>query len=244
MNEKQSDRPGFQPLYQQVRELLLARIASGAWRPAEALPSEHALAAELGVSQGTVRKALDALAAESVLERRQGKGTYVTQHTTESAQFRFFRLYFDDTNTRVLPTSKASTITKQKPSEHTRHKLKLAKNTDVFRISRTRYADDRPVLREEIFVSSKRMPSLDTFHPLPNTLYTFYQHHFDSTVVSASEQLKAVAADKRVAKSLQIEPGAPLLVVERIAYDLKETPVEYRHTYYLTAFANYQLELT
>ena len=93
---KQPDRPGFQPLYQQVRELLLAKIASGAWRPAQALPSEQALAGELGVSQGTVRKALDALAAESVVERRQGKGTFVAQHTIESAQFRFFRLCHDD----------------------------------------------------------------------------------------------------------------------------------------------------
>ncbi|MEL7030333.1 MAG: GntR family transcriptional regulator, partial [Pseudomonadota bacterium] len=58
LTAKHPERPGVRPLYQQVRELFLARISSGAWRPAEALPSEQALAAELGVSQGTVRKAL------------------------------------------------------------------------------------------------------------------------------------------------------------------------------------------
>ena len=159
LNTKHPDRPGFQPLYQQVREMLLARIASGTWRPAQALPSEQALAAELGVSQGTVRKALDALAAESVVERRQGKGTYVAQHTTESAKFRFFRLYTDDTNECAFPESKASTITKKKPTEHIRKKLELTSGDDVYCISRTRCVGEKPILREDIYVSSKRMPA-------------------------------------------------------------------------------------
>ena len=82
--------PDFQPLYKQVYDVLVRRIAEGAWRPAEALPSEQALAAELNVSQGTVRKALDALVAENLVYRRQGKGTYVAEHTQEHALFRFF----------------------------------------------------------------------------------------------------------------------------------------------------------
>ena len=104
--------------------------------------------------------------------------------------------------------------------------------------------EDTPSLREEIFVSSKRMPGLDAHHPLPNTLYTFYQHHYDSTVVSATEQLKAVAADKRTAKHLQVETGAPLLSIERVALDLKGIPVEFRHTFYHTDFTHYELRLT
>ena len=74
LQEQYSEQPGFRPLYQQVRELLVSRISTGAWRPAEALPSEMALARELNVSQGTVRKAIDSLVAEKLIERRQGKG--------------------------------------------------------------------------------------------------------------------------------------------------------------------------
>src|SRR5919205_918574 len=67
---------GYRPLYRQVRELLVRRLAEGVWQPGQLLPSEGQLAAELGVSQGTVRKALDSLTAERLLVRRQGRGTF------------------------------------------------------------------------------------------------------------------------------------------------------------------------
>jgi DNA-binding GntR family transcriptional regulator len=67
------------PLHEQVREALLARIAAGVWRGREGLPNEGQLPIEFGVSQGTIRRALDALEAEGVLERRQGRGTFVRE---------------------------------------------------------------------------------------------------------------------------------------------------------------------
>src|SRR5919202_6832930 len=84
---------GYRPLYRQVRALLVRRLAEGVWQPGQLLPSEGQLAAELGVSQGTVRKALDALTAERLLVRRQGRGTFVAEH--EDGTFHFFRLVPD-----------------------------------------------------------------------------------------------------------------------------------------------------
>jgi GntR family transcriptional regulator len=83
---------GFQPLYKQVYDLLTARLVEGYWKPSQLLPSEMMLAEELGVSQGTVRKALNQMVAEKMLQRQQGKGTFVAEHTQESDLFRFFRL--------------------------------------------------------------------------------------------------------------------------------------------------------
>jgi len=87
-----TDKPSFQPLYQQIRTLLAQRIAQGEWAAHEALPSEWALAESLGVSQGTVRKAIDELAQENHLVRRQGKGTFVATHSDPRSFFRFLRL--------------------------------------------------------------------------------------------------------------------------------------------------------
>ncbi|HXM81598.1 MAG TPA: GntR family transcriptional regulator, partial [Burkholderiales bacterium] len=72
--------PSFSPLYRQIKDLLLESLRSGEWRPGEAIPSEIELAARFRVSQGTVRKAVDELAAENLLVRRQGKGTFVATH--------------------------------------------------------------------------------------------------------------------------------------------------------------------
>ena len=89
--------PTFQPLYLQIKALLEQSLDAGEWRPGEAIPSESELAARFGASQGTVRKAIDALAADNLVVRRQGKGTFVATHTEEkSSLFRFLRIRRND----------------------------------------------------------------------------------------------------------------------------------------------------
>ena len=84
--------PAFSPLYRQIKTLLLQSLEAGEWRPGEAIPSEADLAARFGVSQGTVRKAIDEMATDNLVIRRQGKGTFVATHDDPRAFFRFLRL--------------------------------------------------------------------------------------------------------------------------------------------------------
>src|SRR5436190_16058071 len=92
-----SKSPSFRPLYMQIKDLLTASLEDGEWPPGAAIPSEIALAQRFRVSQGTVRKAIDALAAQSLVVRRQGKGTFVSTHTEEKvSQFRFLRIRRSD----------------------------------------------------------------------------------------------------------------------------------------------------
>ena len=86
---------GFRPLYRQVRDTLVKRIADGVWQAGQPLPSEPELAAELSVSQGTVRKALDAMTAEKLVIRRQARGTFVAKHDDARILFKFFKLVPD-----------------------------------------------------------------------------------------------------------------------------------------------------
>src|SRR3546814_5348116 len=81
----------FKPRYQQVKDRLIGRLIGSYWKPGDLLPSEMQLAEELGVSQGTVRKALDEMTADNLLVRRQGRGTYVAEHDQEHALFHFFK---------------------------------------------------------------------------------------------------------------------------------------------------------
>src|ERR1700704_5787733 len=90
------DAPAFSPLYQQIKALITRSLQAGEWKPGEAIPSEMELAARFKVSQGTVRKAIDELATENLLVRRQGKGTFVATHAEQKVQFRFLRLAPDD----------------------------------------------------------------------------------------------------------------------------------------------------
>ena len=87
--------PAFSPLYQQIKGLILQSLQQGEWKPGEAIPSEMELAARFRVSQGTVRKAIDELAAENLVTRRQGKGTFVATHAERQVQYRFLKLLPD-----------------------------------------------------------------------------------------------------------------------------------------------------
>ena len=84
--------PAFSPLYQQIKALVLQSLQSGEWKPGEPIPSEFELAARYKVSQGTVRKAIDELAQDNLLIRRQGKGTFVATHAEQQVQYRFLKL--------------------------------------------------------------------------------------------------------------------------------------------------------
>src|SRR5436190_6163274 len=92
----EGDSPAFSPLYQQIKTLIVRSLQAGEWKPGEAIPSEIELAARFKVSQGTVRKAIDELATENLLLRRQGKGTFVATHAEQKVQYRFLRLAPDD----------------------------------------------------------------------------------------------------------------------------------------------------
>ena len=87
--------PSFRPLYEQIKILITQSLVAGEWKPGEAIPSEFELAARFRVSQGTVRKAIDELAAEHLLVRRQGKGTFVATHAEQHVQYRFLKLVPD-----------------------------------------------------------------------------------------------------------------------------------------------------
>ncbi len=88
--------PAFSPLYQQIKVLILQSLQAGEWKPSTAIPSEMELAARFKVSQGTVRKAIDELASENLLVRRQGKGTFVATHAERQIQYRFLKLIPDN----------------------------------------------------------------------------------------------------------------------------------------------------
>lgn len=219
--------PQYRPLYSQVYETLVKRIADGEWKPGESLPSEQALAAQLGVSQGTVRKALDALALDKVIDRRQGKGTYVAELTQERSLFRFFRLSRPD-GQRAVPTSGDEVVKRRRIKPHEAKALELPDSAEVFEIVRTRFVDEHPVALERIVLPEQYFPNLDAHSPLPNALYALYQREYAINIVATHEKLRADVARKDDARRLGVPLGTPLLEVERVALSVNGKRVEWR----------------
>ncbi len=220
--------PTFVPLYQQVRDILVHRIASGAWRPGSPLPSEPRLAAELNVSLGTVRKALDELVSGRLVVRQQGRGTFVAEQTPDSALFHFFRVV-DAAGERVIPTHRELHRACGPATEEEVARLALAPGSEVLRLRRLRAAGGRTALLEHISIATALVPGLaDHEGALPNTLYDLYQQQFGLTIRRASETLRAAAADPETADLLGLDAGTPVLQIDRVAYGFEDQPIEWR----------------
>lgn len=230
------------PLYMQVRESLRARIASGDLRPGTVLPSEFALADEMAVSQGTVRKALDLMVADNLVERRQGRGTYVAETTAEQALFRFFKLE-EETGPAVIPTPMSEDVRERAAPDRIAARLGLAPGAPCIRVRRTRALGGQRRAFEDIYTDPARLPLHRHEGQLPNALYSHYQRAFAVSVARAQDYLTAQIAPPRVRKALDLNPGTPVLCVRRDAFDLNDSCVETRESFFVTDGLGYSVEL-
>lgn len=216
-------------LYMQIKELLTAKIGKGDWLPGTVIPSEMQLAQELGVSQGTVRKAITELVERNVLTRKQGRGTFVSNHDSDRALFHFFHIA-DEAGQKVLPESHVLHCRRRKASRMEASRLDLATGTRIISIERTREFDGTAVIIETVILPADLFPGLgkESGHRLPNRLYELYEKEYGITIHSANERLRAVPASAHEAAVLNVAPGSPLLEVERTALTLDKIPVELR----------------
>ena len=222
--------PSFQPLYLQIRDLLTGSLDGGEWKPGEAIPSEFELAARYRVSQGTVRKAIDVLATENIVVRRQGKGTFVATHTEEkSSMFRFLRIRRSD-GIDEYPKSRLVDLRRGKAPAEVARMLQLRSGEAVVILRRVLEYSGVPVVLDEMTLPAALFKGLSKarYDAYEGSTYSFFETQFGVRMVRADEHLKAIAADRASADILQVAAGSPLLAVERVAYTYGDRPVEWR----------------
>jgi GntR family transcriptional regulator len=232
------------PLYAQTEELLTRRIAAGEWPPGAPIPAEPALAAELGVSPGTVRKALSGLERRRLIERRQGRGTFVAEHSSERSLFHFFRVV-DLRDAKHEPTSLVLDCRTGPATAEQAAALGLEPGAEVHRVERIRAIAEQPVILERILLPAARFPgfALPVLRQMADELYVLYQRDHGVTIARAEERLAAITASPEQAAKLVLEPGAPLLEIARVAYDVADRPVERRITWLDTTMHRYHASL-
>ena len=237
--------PSFQPLYGQIKALLEKSLEAGEWRPAEAIPSETVLALRYGVSQGTVRKAIDALAADNLVVRRQGKGTFVATHTEEKvSMFRFLRIRRNDGRDEY-PVSRLLDVRRGKASAEAARLLGLNSGDPVILLRRVLEFSGEPVVLDEITLSGALFKGLtkakaDAHH---GSMYGFFETQFGVRMLKAQEKLRVIPADAASARLLKIRPGDPLLSVDRVTLTYGDRPVEWRRGLCTTKQHHYVNEL-
>jgi GntR family transcriptional regulator len=240
LNRESSDQR--LPAYARLRDVLSERIGSSEWKADQPIPPESKLAKQYGLSIGTVRKAVDGLVSEGLLERKQGSGTFVRGPSFDASLFRFFQLTKADGARPSIPSSQLlMRVVTTAPKE-----AKLALNTnDVIKIVRLRKLADEPILFEKIYIPTERFAgfesmSQDEIGPL---LYPIYFDTYKVLVKKAIDDLSFATATAEVALRLDISRGDPVATIRRTAFDMDGRAVEWRIAKGSAAKFNYRSEI-
>jgi GntR family transcriptional regulator len=240
--------PAFSPLYQQIKGLILQSLQGGEWRPGEAIPSEMELAARYRVSQGTVRKAIDELAADNLLIRRQGKGTFVATHAEHHVQYRFLKLVPDNGDSQSEGPAQREIVEckRLRASADIARALGLRTGDSVLQVRRVLSFANRPTILEDLWLPGTPFKGLtaERLTQYHGPMYALFETEFDVRMVRAEEHIRAVLPDEAQMKLLGVAAGTPLLSVERIAYTYNDMPMELRRGLYLTDTHHYRNELS
>jgi len=188
------------------------------------------------------------LVAENILRRRQGKGTYVAEHSNESSLYRFFR-YREPGGESVIPETEIISVSKREASEREQRKLNLATsssdtaNIDVVEMVRLRFIHDKPAIFEKVIQPLAVFPGMDQVQEIPNSLYAYYQEQYGISIVEVRDELHAVTLEKEIADHLHLAVGSAALMTERTSINIDGRVVEWSQAYCSTDNFVYSVSL-
>lgn len=232
----------FKPLYKQVYDLLVDRLANNHWKPSEPLPSEFALADELEVSQGTVRKALNQMVDEKLLTRRQGKGTFVAEHTQESSLLRFFR-FKESGGEKLIPETEIIHKEVYLATALEAKIFDIEEGDKVNKMIRVRSLLGVKTVFERVLQPLSVFPGIDQEEDIPNALYSFYQEKYGVSIVRVEEELQATTLNQEQAGHLGITTKEPALLVQRASIGIDGRVVEWSEAFCNTERFVYSVSL-
>ena len=214
------------PLYLQVKDMLIQRIAAGTWKPGAAIPNEIELSRELGISVGTVRKALDEMESERLISRRQGRGTFVIDQTSNEHAVRFSNIR-DVNGLRITGSVASCSVATAAASEAESSRLQLRAGDPIFHIHRVRTHKDALLMVEDATVPQSRFPGLPQEEDVSPSIVVL-AHRYGVLLGRAEEKVGVTAAKGGIAKALKVPDGTPLLTLDSVVYAIDGRPIEWR----------------
>lgn len=236
-----SDAGAYLPRYRSIAAELSRRISDQQYRPGQLLPSEAELALEFAVTRMTVRQALAGLAAQGLIERRQGHGTVVMPIRLERQAQLPISLAAELMARGLRPGSHVLRLDEIRPFADVRARLRLGPRGKVIRLRRLRYADDVLIGLQETLVPSRHAPGLLGLDFENASLTTALREQHGMVATYADLSIDAVAANRRLAADLGIEIGDPLLKSTRVSFLEDGRPLEQTTGWYLGGRYSYQI---
>lgn len=221
------------PLYVQLSEMLIREINAGRLSDGARLPPEREMAADLGTSVGTLRKALADLTDKGLLVRRQGSGNYVRARQDAKSVYAFFRVELLAGG--GLPRAQVLDVaTLDKPADLP----PFGSSTRAHRIRRLRRLNDTPAVVEEIWLDGSYAERL-TARDLSESLYLTYRERLGLWIARAEDRLGVAPVPDWAPPDFGPAPGTPALMAERVTFARDGARAEVSRNWIDTTVARY-----
>ncbi|MEW8958368.1 MAG: GntR family transcriptional regulator [Moorella sp. (in: firmicutes)] len=219
------------PLYEQLKDILKQKIASGELKPGEALPGERQLTDIYGVSRVTVRQAIGELVKEGLLYRHHGKGTFVAPKRIERPLARLLGVAEELALEGLEVAIKVIKSGVEEPTPAIRHELRLAEIESVFCVSRLITVAGQPLLLDHSYFPQAIGQLLQNLDLSKDLIYTHLEL-YGYKISNGMQRISAGRASREEARYLQYKPGFPVLIIKRTTYVEGGLPIDFSHVVY------------
>lgn len=231
------------PVHVKVRDELMRRVNDRVWRGGEALPGEEKLAIEFGISVGTMRKVIQAMVQDGVLERVHGKGTFVTRAFERTSMLRFVR--FTDPGSKDVPEARILKLVVEPASDDVAQRLHIKAGAKTIYVHRARSHGNEVVLVEHIWLAhsrfSKLVPVLQKSSP--PLLYPVYDTVCGVLVSRAVDELEMARMSAPDAAVFGVDAGSACMRIRRQMHDHSGDVVESRVSFVPADKFHYTVEI-
>jgi GntR family transcriptional regulator len=229
---RQINRASKLPLYHQLHQILRSDILAGEWQPGDMIPPESELIERYQVSRTTVRQVLDMLVSEGLIERKQGRGTFVTQPTVEQGLVRIISFTEDMQQRGFEPGTKVLFSGLVPAPADIAKELEVKPGEELTRLERLRLANQEPMSIEESYLVHRFCQGVLRRDYASNPLREALERDHNIRLVRAKQVIRAILAPRDLADWLSIKPRSALLFIERVSYSQENIPVEFLRIYY------------
>jgi GntR family transcriptional regulator len=213
------------PIYYQIEEYIKDRIVKGELKPGDVLPSEREYSQLFAVSRMTIRQAINKLVNDGYLYRKKGSGTFVAEKKFEQALQGLTSFTEDMKGRGLTPSSQLLHFEIIPASLQVAATLQVAENTPVYEIKRIRLADDIPMALETCFISANLVKGL-TEEIINQSIYDYIEKKLQLEIGEATQIIESSLASQTEIDLLNINKGAPILLIERCTYLTNGIPFE------------------
>jgi len=232
------------PYYIQLMDILKEKMQLGNWAPGDQIPGEQDLCELYGVSRTVVRQALREMELEGVINRRKGKGTFISQpKISEGLAQKLTGFYQDMVERGLKPVTKVLHQSIIPANEKVAGFLGIRPNEKVVDILRLRYINEEPIQLVTTYIPFDICPALATVDLTNRSLYEFLETECGVFITKGRRYLEAVLANESEAGLLGIERGSPLLMLDSISFSESGQPIEYYHALHRGDRSRFEVEL-